>query len=163
MYKRQFQDRADNDKRGDMIAAGNLVDCVLGLMAVGFQYAMMQMCIRDRPWCTPSSREARAGGRKAEAVKLYKELASEVKTRQGAEAAYYVIESLCLGVGLRAGEAVADDNPRNGVAVCARDISVGVAAVGNDLSAVSDVIVIAVAVRAGRENRDPAEEKQQSV
>ncbi|HCL34490.1 hypothetical protein CXU13_00260 [Akkermansia muciniphila] len=36
-----FQDRADNDKRGDMIAAGNLVDCVLGLMAVGFQYAMM--------------------------------------------------------------------------------------------------------------------------
>lgn len=36
-----FQDRADNDKRGDMIAAGNLVDCALGLMAVGFQYAMM--------------------------------------------------------------------------------------------------------------------------
>ena len=36
-----FQDRADNDKRGDMIAAGNLVDCVLGLAAVGFQYAMM--------------------------------------------------------------------------------------------------------------------------
>ena len=70
---------------------------------------------------------------------------------------------LALGVGLRAGEAVADDNPRNGVAVCARDISVGVAAVGNDLSAVSAVIVIAVAVRAGRENRDRAEEKQQSV
>ena len=36
-----FQDRADNDKRGDMIAAGNLVDCALGLLAVGFQYAMM--------------------------------------------------------------------------------------------------------------------------
>lgn len=36
-----FQDRADNDKRGDMIAAGNLVDCVLGLLAVGFQYIMM--------------------------------------------------------------------------------------------------------------------------
>lgn len=70
---------------------------------------------------------------------------------------------LALGVGLRAGEAVADDNPRNGVAVCVRDISVGVAAVGNDLSAVSAVIVIAVAVRAGRENRDRAEEKQQSV
>ena len=70
---------------------------------------------------------------------------------------------LALGVGLRAGEAVADDNPRNGVAVCARDISVGVAAVGNDLSAVSAVIVIAVSVRAGRENRDRAEEKQQSV
>ena len=27
-----FQDRADNDKRGDMIAAGNLVDCALGLL-----------------------------------------------------------------------------------------------------------------------------------
>lgn len=36
-----FQDRSDNDKRGDMIAAGNLVDCVLGLMAVGFQYLML--------------------------------------------------------------------------------------------------------------------------
>ena len=41
--------------------------------------------------------QLRAGGRKAEAVKLYKELASEVKTRQGAEAAYYVIESLFEG------------------------------------------------------------------
>ena len=29
-----LQDRADNDKRGDVIAAGNLVDCFLGIMAV---------------------------------------------------------------------------------------------------------------------------------
>ena len=39
----------------------------------------------------------------------------------------------------------------------------GVAAVGNLLSAVSAVIFVAVAVRAGRENRDRAEEEQQSV
>jgi MFS family permease len=36
-----LQNQADNDRRGDVIAAGNLVDCVLGLIAVGFQYAMM--------------------------------------------------------------------------------------------------------------------------
>ena len=48
--------------------------------------------------------QLRAGGRKAEAVKLYKELASEVKTRQGAEAAYYVIESLFEGGDLDATE-----------------------------------------------------------
>ncbi len=36
-----FQDQADNDKRGDMIAAGNLIDCALGLLAVGFQLIMM--------------------------------------------------------------------------------------------------------------------------
>ena len=32
-----LQDRADNDKRGDVIAAGNLVDCFLGMLAVGIQ------------------------------------------------------------------------------------------------------------------------------
>ena len=32
-----LQDKADNDKRGDVIAAGNLVDCVLGMLAVGIQ------------------------------------------------------------------------------------------------------------------------------
>lgn len=35
-----FQDSADNDKRGNVIAAGNLVDCFLGLLAVAFQYVM---------------------------------------------------------------------------------------------------------------------------
>ena len=34
------QDRADNDKRGDVIAAGNLVDCFLGMLAVGIQGGM---------------------------------------------------------------------------------------------------------------------------
>ncbi|MFI3243685.1 MAG: MFS transporter [Akkermansia sp.] len=36
----RLQDRADNDKRGDVIAAGNLVDCFLGIMSVVVQYAM---------------------------------------------------------------------------------------------------------------------------
>lgn len=36
-----LQDSADDDKRGNVIAAGNLVDCFLGLFAVGFQYVMM--------------------------------------------------------------------------------------------------------------------------
>ena len=35
-----LQDRADNDKRGDVIAAGNLVDCFLGMLAVGIQGGM---------------------------------------------------------------------------------------------------------------------------
>lgn len=35
-----LQDSADNDKRGDVIAAGNLVDCFLGIMAVLVQQAM---------------------------------------------------------------------------------------------------------------------------
>lgn len=38
-----LQDKADNDKRGDVIAAGNLVDCFLGIMSVvvqgGLKYA----------------------------------------------------------------------------------------------------------------------------
>jgi MFS family permease len=32
-----LQDRADNDKRGDVIAAGNLIDCGLGILAVALQ------------------------------------------------------------------------------------------------------------------------------
>ena len=32
-----LQDRADNDKRGDVIAAGNLIDCGLGIVAVLLQ------------------------------------------------------------------------------------------------------------------------------
>lgn len=35
-----LQDRADDDKRGDVIAAGNLVDCFLGIMAVVIQGGM---------------------------------------------------------------------------------------------------------------------------
>lgn len=35
-----LQDRADNDKRGDVIAAGNLVDCFLGMMSVAVQAGM---------------------------------------------------------------------------------------------------------------------------
>ena len=35
-----LQDRADNDKRGDVIAAGNLVDCFLGIMSVVVQAGM---------------------------------------------------------------------------------------------------------------------------
>lgn len=35
-----LQDRADNDKRGDVIAAGNLVDCFLGIVAVLLQGAL---------------------------------------------------------------------------------------------------------------------------
>lgn len=35
-----LQDRADDDKRGDVIAAGNLVDCFLGVVAVGLQGAL---------------------------------------------------------------------------------------------------------------------------
>lgn len=35
-----LQDKADDDKRGDVIAAGNLVDCFLGIMSVVLQGAM---------------------------------------------------------------------------------------------------------------------------
>lgn len=38
--------------------------------------------------------QLRSEGHKEEAVKLYRELAGEVKSREGSEAAYYVIESL---------------------------------------------------------------------
>lgn len=46
-----LQDRADNDKRGDVIAAGNLVDCFLGIMAVVLQGAMMQAGISPQWQC----------------------------------------------------------------------------------------------------------------
>ncbi len=35
-----LQDKADDDKRGDVIAAGNLVDCFLGILAVAVQGMM---------------------------------------------------------------------------------------------------------------------------
>lgn len=35
-----LQDHADDDKRGDVIAAGNLVDCALGMLAVVVQGGM---------------------------------------------------------------------------------------------------------------------------
>ena len=44
-----LQDRADNDKRGDVIAAGNLVDCFLGMLAVGIQ-ALMKFCGISPQW-----------------------------------------------------------------------------------------------------------------
>lgn len=38
-------------------------------------------------------RQLRAEGRRDEAVKLYRELAKDVRTKEGSEAAYYVLES----------------------------------------------------------------------
>ncbi len=46
-----LQDRADNDKRGDVIAAGNLVDCFLGIMAVVVQGAMYALGIGTQTQC----------------------------------------------------------------------------------------------------------------
>ncbi len=46
-----LQDRADNDKRGDVIAAGNLVDCFLGIMAVAIQGAMYSMGMSTQAQC----------------------------------------------------------------------------------------------------------------
>ena len=46
-----LQDRADNDKRGDVIAAGNLVDCFLGMLAVGIQGAMNVAGITPQAQC----------------------------------------------------------------------------------------------------------------
>ena len=46
-----LQDRADNDKRGDVIAAGNLVDCFLGIMAVVLQGGMMMLGISPQWQC----------------------------------------------------------------------------------------------------------------
>ena len=46
-----LQDKADNDKRGDVIAAGNLVDCFLGMMAVGVQYAMQLVGLSTQVQC----------------------------------------------------------------------------------------------------------------
>ncbi len=46
-----LQDRADNDKRGDVIAAGNLVDCFLGIMAVVVQGAMYAVGMGTQVQC----------------------------------------------------------------------------------------------------------------
>lgn len=47
----RLQDRADNDKRGDVIAAGNLVDCFLGIMSVVVQFMMNAMGIAAQLQC----------------------------------------------------------------------------------------------------------------
>lgn len=47
----RLQDRADNDKRGDVIAAGNLVDCFLGIMAVGVQFLMNSLGVPAQFQC----------------------------------------------------------------------------------------------------------------
>ncbi|MBR7109712.1 MAG: MFS transporter [Akkermansia sp.] len=46
-----LQDRADNDKRGDVIAAGNLVDCFLGIMSVVVQFAMKEAGLSPQAQC----------------------------------------------------------------------------------------------------------------
>ncbi len=46
-----LQDRADDDKRGDVIAAGNLVDCFLGIMAVVVQGAMYEAGMSTQVQC----------------------------------------------------------------------------------------------------------------
>ena len=46
-----LQDRADNDKRGDVIAAGNLIDCGLGIVAVLLQGIMKTAGISPQWQC----------------------------------------------------------------------------------------------------------------
>ena len=46
-----LQDRADDDKRGDVIAAGNLVDCFLGIMSVVVQGAMRMVGMSTQMQC----------------------------------------------------------------------------------------------------------------
>lgn len=46
-----LQDRADNDKRGDVIAAGNLVDCFLGIAAVLIQQLMRGAGLTPQAQC----------------------------------------------------------------------------------------------------------------
>lgn len=46
-----LQDKADDDKRGDVIAAGNLVDCFLGIMSVVLQGGMMYAGISPQWQC----------------------------------------------------------------------------------------------------------------
>ncbi len=46
-----LQDRADNDKRGDVIAAGNLVDCFLGMLAVAVQGGMYKLGMDTQAQC----------------------------------------------------------------------------------------------------------------
>lgn len=46
-----LQDRADEDKRGDVIAAGNLVDCVMGILSVLLQGALFAMGVSPQWQC----------------------------------------------------------------------------------------------------------------
>lgn len=46
-----LQDKADDDKRGDVIAAGNLVDCFLGIMAVVVQGGMLALGFTPQLQC----------------------------------------------------------------------------------------------------------------
>ncbi len=46
-----LQNRADDDKRGDVIAAGNLVDCALGALAVVVQEVMRSMGVGSQMQC----------------------------------------------------------------------------------------------------------------
>ncbi len=46
-----LQDHADDDKRGDVIAAGNLVDCALGMLAVAVQLGMRAMGLSGQAQC----------------------------------------------------------------------------------------------------------------
>ena len=46
-----LQDHADDDKRGDVIAAGNLVDCGLGILAVVVQGGMRMAGVSTRWQC----------------------------------------------------------------------------------------------------------------
>lgn len=46
-----LQDKADNDKRGDVIAAGNLVDCFLGIMSVAVQAGMSEIGLSTQTQC----------------------------------------------------------------------------------------------------------------
>ena len=46
-----LQDHADDDKRGDVIAAGNLVDCGLGIMSVVLQGGMRAIGMSTQMQC----------------------------------------------------------------------------------------------------------------
>lgn len=46
-----LQDNADDDKRGDVIAAGNLVDCGLGMLAVAVQMGMRAAGMSGQAQC----------------------------------------------------------------------------------------------------------------
>ncbi len=46
-----LQDNADDDKRGDVIAAGNLVDCGLGMLAVAVQLGMRAIGMSGQTQC----------------------------------------------------------------------------------------------------------------
>lgn len=46
-----MQDHADDDKRGDVIAAGNLVDCALGIFSVVAQWGMRTLGLSPAQQC----------------------------------------------------------------------------------------------------------------